>query len=100
MGNKNHKLPDRLVKGGQKKSQEARVPVAKGGGGNISSNLNIRWTRRKATIAATVLGVPFLIATVLSFKAGNILIGIILVGVAVFVGLMYWALRYIEENEF
>ena len=100
MANKNPKLPDRLVRGGQKKSQEARVPVATGGKGSIGTNINIRWTRRKATIAATILGIPFLLATVLSFKAGNALIGIILIALAVFVGLMYWALRYIEENEF
>ena len=99
MANKDPKLPNRLVTGGEKRSQEAKAPTL-GGSGRINTNVNIRWTPRKATIAATILGVPFLLATVLSFKVGNILVGIILVGVAVFVGLMYLALRYIEENEF
>ena len=51
-------------------------------------------------IAATLLNVPFLLATVMTFKSGNALVGLILVGIAIFVGLFYLALRYIEENEF
>ncbi|MGL5832177.1 MAG: hypothetical protein ACRC1Z_02980 [Waterburya sp.] len=95
-----YKLPDRLVTGGSKRSHEARVPDLIGAGGAIGTNINIRWTPRKRVIAATVLGVPFLLVTTMAFKSGHIFIGAILVGIAVFVGLMYLALRYIEANKF
>ncbi|MFM2310923.1 MAG: hypothetical protein RLZZ04_199 [Cyanobacteriota bacterium] len=100
MGKKKHKLPDRLITGGSKKSHEAKVPELIPGSGAIGTNFHIRWTPRKRVIAATVLGVPFLLVTTMVFKSGHIFIGVILVGIAVFVGLMYLALRYIEANEF
>jgi len=100
MGNKNHNLPGRLVKGGVKRSQEAKVPGATGRGGRIQTDLNINWTRKRAFLAGAILGVPFLLATVVAFKSGNILVGCILTFIAVFVGLLYLALRYIENNEF
>lgn len=100
MDNKKYNLPKRLVTGGTKRSQEAVVPTFVAGDGQIGSNINIRWTPSRLVIAATLLGVPFLLTTVMAFKSGKILIGAILVGIAVFVGLMYLALRYIEANEF
>lgn len=100
MGNKNQNVPKKLVQGRIANSQEAKVPVAMGGAGQVKTNLNIRWTRNKAILAATLLGVPFLLATVATFKSGNILIGCVLVGLAIFIGLIYLALRYIENNEF
>lgn len=99
MENKKNNLPERLVRGGAKRSQEAKVPVASGGEGSVRTNLNIRWTRNKAVIAATVLGVPFLLATVMAFKSGNLVIGCVLVVIAVFFAFIYLALRYIENNE-
>lgn len=100
MGKKQYKLPGRLVTGGSKRSHEAKVPEPTGGSGAIGTNMNIRWTPRKRVIAATVLGIPFLLVTTISFKSGYIFFGAILVGIAAFVGLMYLALRYIEANEF
>lgn len=100
MDNKKYNLPERLVTGATKKSQEAVVPTFSGGAGQIGSNLNIRWTPSRFVIAATLLGVPFLLTTVIAFKSGKILIGVILIGIVVFVGLMYLALRYIDANEF
>jgi hypothetical protein len=100
MKKKKYKLPDRLVEGGTKTSQGAIAPALGRKGGRIGRNLNIRWTPRKKVIAAAVLGVPFLLATAMAFKSGYSLVGVILVGIAGFVGLMYLALRYIEANEF
>jgi len=100
MGNNKNNLPDRLVKGGSNRSSEAKVPVTGKGSGRVLTNLNVRWTPRKATIATTLLGLPFLFATVLIFKSGNILIGCVFVGLALFVGLIYVALRYIEKSDF
>lgn len=100
MEKKKYKLPDRLVTGGSKKSHEAKVPALIGSGGTIGTNFRIRWTPRKRVIAAMVLGVPFLLVTTMAFKSGHIFMGVIFVGIAIFVGLMYLALRYIEANEF
>jgi CHASE2 domain-containing sensor protein len=100
MGKKKHKLPDRLIRGGSKRSHGVTLPWEGGSSGAIGSNMNIRWTPRKRVIAATVLGVPFLLVTAIAFKSGHFFIGVILVGVAFFVGLMYLALRYIEANDF
>ena len=100
MKNNKNNLPDRLVKGGIKTSQEAKVPIVGGGGGSIRTNINIRWTRNKAIVAATLLGVPYLLATIAAFKSGKILIGCVLIVIAVFFAFIYLALRYIENNEF
>jgi hypothetical protein len=100
MGKKKYKLPDRLVSGRTKTSQQAKAPATFGAGGTIGTDFHIRWTPRKRVIATTALGVPFLLVTVMAFKSGYILMGVILLGVAGFVGLMYLALRYIEANEF
>ncbi|NJL52893.1 MAG: hypothetical protein HC930_12990 [Hydrococcus sp. SU_1_0] len=100
MGKKKHKLPDRLVSGGSKRSYQAKPPATFGSGGTIGTDFQIRWNPRKRVIAATVLGVPFLLATAMAFKSGYTLMGVIMVGIAGFVGLLYLALRYIEANEF
>ena len=42
MSNKKHNLPQRLVKGATRQSQEAKPPGGRsGGGGNIGRDLNI-----------------------------------------------------------
>ena len=95
-----HNLPDRLVKG---KSGQAgfEAPTFGGQGGRIQTNLkNIHWTPAKLGIVSTALLAPFTFVIVVSFQAGNSLVGIILIFVAILVGLMYLALRYIENNEF
>lgn len=100
MKGKGHNLPGRLVRGGSKRSQEAKVPTI-GGKGNIATNWNeIHWTPVKLSIASIIILAPISLAIVLSFKAGNILVGLILIGLIVFMGLIYLALRYIEHNEF
>ena len=100
MVKKQNNIPKKLTQGKTGRSQEAKVPVAMGGGGHVKTDINIRWTRNKAVLAGLLLGVPFLLSTVVAFKAGNILIGCVLVGLAIFVGLIYLALQYIENNEF
>ena len=101
MKGKKHNLPGRLVRGGSKTSQQARVPSAAGGNAQIPTNFKeIRWTPIKLSVASIMILAPISGAIVFSFKAGNILIGLILIGLIVFMGLIYLALRYIEENEF
>ncbi|MEL6927490.1 MAG: hypothetical protein AAFO95_02505 [Cyanobacteria bacterium J06600_6] len=100
MAKQQNNIPKKLKQGKTTHSQEAKVPAASIGRGGIQTNVNIRWTRNRAFVAGAILGVPFLLATVVTFKSGNILIGCVLVGLAIFVGLIYLALRYIENNEF
>ncbi len=101
MKGKGHNLPGRLVRGGTKQSQEAKVPSAAGRGAHIPTNFTeIRWTPLKLSIASIIVLSPISFAIVLSFKAGNSIVGVILIGLLVFMGLIYLALRYIENNEF
>ena len=101
MQDKKHNLPKRLIRVNTKSSQEAKVPVARGGNGSINTNLSdIRWTPARLSVASTIILAPISFAIVVSFKAGNALVGIILIGALVMMGLMYLAVRYIERNEF
>lgn len=101
MKGKGHNLPQRLVRGKTIRSQEARVPTARGGKGQIDTSWkDIHWTPAKLSIVSILLLAPISFAIVLSFKAGNLLVSIILIGALIFMGLMYLALRYIEQNEF
>lgn len=101
MKEKKYNLPGRLIRGKTPNSQEAKVPPLAGGQGKIATDLrDIRWTPAKLSIASIVILSPISFAIVLSFKAGNILIGIILIALLIFMGLMYVALRYIDQNEF
>lgn len=94
-----YNLPKRLVRG-KTGQQEAKVPII-GGQGRIDTSLqDINWTRTKLGIVSTVLLAPFTFAIVVSFQSGNALIGLILIGLGVFVGLIYLALRYIDNNDF
>ena len=71
MKDKKHKIPQKLVMGGHRTtSQEAKVPTGTSPKGRIGSNMNIRWTPRKKTIAAAVLGIPFLLSTFIALKSG------------------------------
>ena len=100
MKGKGHNLPNRLVRGGIKRSQEAQVPTV-GGKGKIATNWKeIHWTPAKLSIASIIILAPISFAIVLSFKAGNIFIGLVLIGLIVFMGLIYLALRYIDRDEF
>lgn len=102
MANKNPKLPKQIVQGKTAKSIEARPPSgAGGGGGNIETNWkDINWTRKKLTLAIAFLSIPYIIAIIGTFKSGHLLITAILIGLGVFVGLLYLALKIIENNTF
>ena len=96
---KKNNLPKRLVTG-KSGRQETKVPTI-GGRGRIDMNLkDIHWTPAKLSIVSTVLLAPLTLAIVLSFQVGNSLVGIILIGLGLFVGLIYLALRFIENNDF
>ena len=101
MTEKKHHVPKKLVQGKTGKSIGAEPPRLAGRGGNINTSLrDIHWTPAKLSIVSTALLAPFTFVIIVAFNAGNTLVGTILIGLAVFVGLMYLALRYIENNEF
>lgn len=78
-----------------------KAPIARGGKGIIDTKWqDINWTPAKLGIAFAGLGIPFLIVMIWIFQSGNALVGIIFVGLAMFVGLMYLALRFIDKTEF
>ena len=98
---KEHNLPDRLVKGKTNKSQEAVVPTASSSGGRINTSFSeINWTPAKIRIVLTVLLAPVITAIIITFNSGNIFISLVLIGLIIFVGLLYLTLRYIDKNEF
>ena len=97
MPDKKPQLPKKLNLGKVGRSQEAKVPTGLGGGKIETNWKDINWTPAKLVIVVAVLGIPFLIAIIISFMVGNNLIAGTLIGIAVFVGLMFLALRFIEQ---
>ena len=97
MADKKPQLPKKLNLGGSRQSRQAKEPTI-GGGGRIETNWkDINWTPTKLVIVIAVLGIPYLIAIIISFMVGNNLIAGTLVCLAIFVGLMFLALRFIEQ---
>ncbi|MDJ0567679.1 MAG: hypothetical protein QNJ53_01415 [Pleurocapsa sp. MO_192.B19] len=97
MPDKKPQIPKKLIQGKTARSQEAKI-IAGGGGGRIDTNLkDINWTPTKLAIVIAVLGIPYLIAIIVSFMVGNNLIAGTLICLAIFVGLMFFALRFIER---
>ena len=95
-----HNLPKKIVKGRSGK-QEFKAPTLGGHGGRVQTDLKeIHWTPAKLGIVGTALLAPFTFAIVVSFQSGNGLIGVVLLLIGLLVGLLYLALRYIENNEF
>ena len=97
MPDKKPKLPKKLNLGRIAKSQPAKVPKGLGRGKIETNWKDINWTPTKLVIVIAVLGIPYLVAIIISFMVGNNLIGGTLVGLAIFVGLMFLALRFIEQ---
>ena len=93
-------LPKKLVSGKSNQS-EAKAPKHGGTGGRIDTSLNdINWTPAKIRIVLTVLLAPIVTAIIVSFNAGNLPIALVLIGLIIFVGVLYWTVRYIDRNEF
>ncbi|MGL5795822.1 MAG: hypothetical protein ACRC06_15770 [Waterburya sp.] len=100
MSKKKPNLPKRLIQGKAGRA-EAKVPSAAGAEGSIGTNWkDINWTPKKLSLAIAFLSIPYLIAVIGTFRSGNILIAMVLVGLGLFVGLLYLALRMIEKGDF
>ncbi len=102
MPDNNHRhLPKMLRQGKVNRSQEAKPPEQFGINGKIMTNLqDINWTPKKLGLVIAALSIPYLIAVIGVIQAGNIIVGTILIGLALFVGLVYLALRWIDKSDF
>ncbi|WP_319422985.1 hypothetical protein [Pleurocapsa sp. FMAR1] len=102
MPDNNHRhLPKMLRQGKVNRSQEAKPPQTIGASGSIMTNLqDINWTPKKLGLVIAALTIPYLIAVIAVIQAGNVLVGSILIGLALFVGLVYLALRWIDKSDF
>lgn len=97
---KKNNLPRKFIQGKTRHSQEARVPTI-GGQGKIQTNWqDINWTPTKLAIVLPALIIPFAIGVIGAFKAGNPIIILLLVGLIIFVAIVYLLLRYLDENDF
>lgn len=95
-----HDLPKKLRQGKSGK-QGFQAPTLGGHGGSVKTDLqDIHWTPAKLGIVGTILLAPFTFAIIVSFQAGNSLVGAVLIVIGLLVGLLYLALRFIENNEF
>lgn len=95
-----HNLPKKLRQGRTGK-QGFHAPTLGGHGGRVQTDLKeIHWTPAKLGIVGTVLLAPYTFAIIVSFQAGNSLIGAVLILIGLLVGFLYLALRFIENNEF
>jgi hypothetical protein len=99
MPKKKPKLPTQIIQG---KAARAEAKISTGGKyGNIQTNWkDINWTPKKLSLAIAFLSIPYLTAMIATFRSGHILIFILLIGMGVFVGLLYLALRMIEKEDF
>ena len=97
---KPEKLPKKLIQGKTSGSQGANFDP-KYGSGKIQTNWeDIKWTPTKRIVTIAVLVVPYLIAIVACLASGINLIAYILIGLAVMIGLLFWALRLIDQGDF
>jgi hypothetical protein len=100
MSEQKPQLPKKIIQGKASRA-EAKVPVADGGGGHIGTNWkDINWTPKKLSLVIAFLSIPYLLAVISTFRSGQMMIAIILIGLGVFVGLLYLALRMIEKGDF
>lgn len=97
---KREKFPNKIIQG--KTSGSQGVNFAAGGGqGKVQTNWHdIKWTPTKRIVAIAVLVVPYLIAVIGCFAAGINLIAYVLIGLAIMTGLLFWALRKIDQGDF
>lgn len=72
----------------------------KGSGGVSTSWKDIKWTRNKLVGTTIALGLPYLLAIVLTWISGASLISYILIGVGMLTGFIFLVLGWIDSDEF
>ena len=93
--------PNKKVVKGKSSPVDRNLPVHGGSGGRVNTNWqHINWTPKKLTLAIALLGIPYVGATLACFIAGINFIAYLLIGLAIFVGLIVLALRLIDQTDF
>ena len=73
---------------------------SKGGGGVSTKWKDIKWTRNKLVGTTIALGLPYLIAVIITWMAGMNVITYILIAVAMLVGFIFLIVGWIDSDEF
>jgi len=101
MSKKNpEKLPKKLIQGKTSGSQGASFDPRYGAGKIQSNWQDIKWTPTKRILITAVLIVPYLIAIAGCLVSGFNFIAYILIALAIMIGLLFWALRLIDQGDF
>ena len=93
--------PNKKIKKGKSRPINRKFPTHGGKGGTVYTNLpNINWTAKKLVLATALLGIPYVGAILACFIAGIQLIAYLLIGLAIFVGFIVLAIRFIDQQDF
>jgi hypothetical protein len=77
------------------------LPVVGGTGANIQTTWqDINWTRKKLFLITCLLGLPYLITIIATYLAGMTIITFVLIGLALFVGILFLIVRWVEHADF
>ena len=84
-------------------SKPPSVPTGlepKGGNGVGTNWKDIKWTRNKLVATIIGLGLPYLLAIILTWIVGAPVITYILIGVGMLVGFIFLVVGWIDSDEF
>ena len=93
--------PNKKIVQGRSRPIDRKFPRHGGTGGRINTNLpDINWTQKKLVLTIALLGVPYVVAILACFITGINLIAYLLIGIAILVGLLVLAIRFIDRQDF
>ena len=75
------------------------LPKSTRGGGKVSTNFKLKWTRSSVSFYSAIIAIPYLTAIVLAVREGNILLLGVLLFLAILVGFLYWVIRKIDQGD-
>ncbi|MDJ0636863.1 MAG: hypothetical protein QNJ34_27025 [Xenococcaceae cyanobacterium MO_188.B29] len=77
----------------------APTPLPKGGrGARLQTNFHIEWNRSTIIFYSAIIIIPYLTAIILTALRGYIVVVGILIFIAMLVGLVYFAVRKIDQG--
>jgi hypothetical protein len=92
-------IPKQLRLGRTAKSQPAKAPGSPKKSQIMTDFQEINWTPSKLTITVILLCVPYLVAVIACFLAGNSFFGFVFIALGFLVIGIYLLLRYIERSD-
>ena len=85
--------------GGLPKAATGLTKISRGGG--VGTNWkDIKWTKNKLVATIIALGLPYLLAIVLTWMRNMPVISYILIGVGMLVGFVFLVVGWIDSDEF